>query len=68
MSSTSTQIAALREMGIYEPFNQISSWAHAFRDDGSLNIVPSTIVQVDAGLDNKVMMHDVFLLINECQG
>jgi transcription factor TGA len=55
-------------MGIYEPFNQISSWAHAFRDDGSLNIGPSTIVQVDAGLDDKVMMHDVFLLINECQG
>ncbi|KAG6776038.1 hypothetical protein NC652_014141 [Populus alba x Populus x berolinensis] len=53
MSSTSTQIAALRGMGIYEPFNQISSWAHAFRDDGSLNIGPSTIVQVDPGLDNK---------------
>ena len=52
-------------MGIYEPFNHISSWADAFRDDGSLNIGPSTIVQVDAGLDNKVMMHDVFLLINE---
>ncbi|KAF9682565.1 hypothetical protein SADUNF_Sadunf05G0122100 [Salix dunnii] len=53
MSSTSTQIAALRGMGIYEPFNHISSWADAFRDDGNLNIGPSTIVQVDAGLDNK---------------
>ncbi|KAJ6307081.1 hypothetical protein OIU77_019597 [Salix suchowensis] len=53
MSATSTQIAALRGMGIYEPFNHISSWADAFRDDGSLNIGPSTIVQVDAGLDNK---------------
>ncbi|KAG6784231.1 hypothetical protein POTOM_009919 [Populus tomentosa] len=53
MGSTSTQIAAMRGMGFYEPFHQISSWGHAYRDDGSLNIGPSTIVQVDAGLDNK---------------
>ncbi|CAK7347071.1 unnamed protein product [Dovyalis caffra] len=53
MSTTSTQIAAMRGMGIYEPFHQISSWGDAFRDDGSLNIGPSTIVQVDAGVDNK---------------
>jgi hypothetical protein len=67
MGSTSTQIAAMRGMGFYEPFHQISSWGHAYRDDGSLNIGPSTIVQVDAGLDNKVMINDIFLLVSECQ-
>ncbi|KAJ6337484.1 hypothetical protein OIU76_007209 [Salix suchowensis] len=53
MGSTSTQIAAMRGMSFYEPFHQISSWGDAFRDDGSLNIGPSTIVQVDDGLYNK---------------
>ena len=57
MGSTS-QIAAMRGMGFYEPFHQISSWGDAFRDDDSLNIGPSTIVQVDDGLYNKVIIND----------
>ncbi|CAN1265644.1 Transcription factor TGA7 [Linum perenne] len=41
MSSPTTQLAILREMGIYEPFQQISSWvADPFRGDNILNITP----------------------------
>lgn len=53
MSSSSTQLSALRGMGIYEPFHHLSSWGDPFRVDGSLNIDSSAIVQVDAGLNNK---------------
>uniref|UniRef100_A0A2C9U1J3 BZIP domain-containing protein n=1 Tax=Manihot esculenta TaxID=3983 RepID=A0A2C9U1J3_MANES len=53
MSSSSTQLSALRGMGIYEPFHHLSSWGDPFRGDGSLNIDSSAIVQVDAGLNNK---------------
>ncbi|CAN1856406.1 Transcription factor TGA7 [Linum perenne] len=41
MSSPTTQLAILRELGIYEPFQQISSWAtDPFRGDNLLNITP----------------------------
>ncbi|KDP32726.1 hypothetical protein JCGZ_12018 [Jatropha curcas] len=38
-------------MGIYEPFHQISSWGDTFRGNDNLNIGPSTIMQVDDGLN-----------------
>ncbi|KAJ9146372.1 hypothetical protein P3X46_028646 [Hevea brasiliensis] len=53
MSSSSTQLSALRGMGIYEPFHQFSSCGDTFRGDGRLNISSSTIVQVDSGVNNK---------------
>uniref|UniRef100_A0A2P2LQU5 Transcription factor TGA7 n=1 Tax=Rhizophora mucronata TaxID=61149 RepID=A0A2P2LQU5_RHIMU len=53
MNSLSTQLTALRGMGIYESFHQISSWEDTLRDDGSLNICSSTVAQVDAGPDGK---------------
>ncbi|KAJ8762875.1 hypothetical protein K2173_023004 [Erythroxylum novogranatense] len=54
MGSSSTQVAALGAMAVYEPFHQISSWGDAFRGNGSLNIGPSTIQLVDASSDNKI--------------
>ncbi|KAJ8773401.1 hypothetical protein K2173_028578 [Erythroxylum novogranatense] len=54
MSSSSTQIAAVRGMGIYEPFSQISSWGGTFRGDGSPNIGSSTIPEMDGSPDNKI--------------
>ncbi|EEF48435.1 transcription factor TGA7 [Ricinus communis] len=53
MTSSSTQLSALRGMGIYEPFHQISSWGDTFRGDGSLNVGSSTIVPVDTGINDK---------------
>ncbi|CAL1369719.1 unnamed protein product [Linum trigynum] len=64
MSSPTTQLAILRGMGIYEPFQQISSWATAaadpFRGDNNnsniLNITPSPILPQDnntAAPENK---------------
>ncbi|CAN0902257.1 Transcription factor TGA7 [Linum grandiflorum] len=58
MSSPTTQLAILRGMGIYEPFQQISSWAvDPFRGDNILNITPtSPILPLDpppAVLENR---------------
>ncbi|XP_062146008.1 transcription factor TGA3 isoform X2 [Alnus glutinosa] len=53
MSFTSTQLVTSRRMGIYDPFQQISMWEDTFKGDSSPNKGVSTILQVDARLDNK---------------
>jgi len=53
MSFTSTQLVTSRRMGIYDPFQQISVWEDTFKGDSSPNKGVSTILQVDARLDNK---------------
>ncbi|CAN7129046.1 unnamed protein product [Brassica rapa subsp. narinosa] len=51
MSSTSpTQLASLRDMGIYEPFQQMVSWGNVFKsdiNDHSPNTASSSVIQVD---------------------
>ena len=44
-------------MGIYEPFQQVSMWGDTFKGDSIPNA--STILQVDARLDNKVNIHEI---------
>ncbi|GLU00984.1 hypothetical protein SLE2022_183140 [Rubroshorea leprosula] len=53
MSSPSTQLTTT--MGIYEPFHQLSRWdvGDTFKSDDSPNTGSSTVVQVDARLENK---------------
>lgn len=46
-------------MGIYDPFQQVSMWEDAFKGDISPNTGASTILQVDAGLPNKVTIHQI---------
>jgi transcription factor TGA len=46
-------------MGIYDPFQQISVWEDTFKGDSSPNKGVSTILQVDARLDNKVKIHEI---------
>ncbi|XP_050238238.1 transcription factor TGA7 isoform X2 [Mercurialis annua] len=53
MSFSSTQLSAVRGMGIYEPFHQINSWGDTFRADGTLHVDASTNLPVDTGLDDK---------------
>lgn len=53
MSSPSTELASFRRMGIYEPFHSMSTWANNFKDNDSPNTGSSTVVQMDARLDNK---------------
>ncbi|KAK3230782.1 hypothetical protein Dsin_002663 [Dipteronia sinensis] len=53
MSSPSTQLATLRRMSLYEPFHQISMWGDTFQGDASPNTGSSSLVQVDARLDQK---------------
>lgn len=62
MSSPSTQLATLRRMSIYEPFHQINMWGDTFQGDASPNTGSSTIVEVDARLDNKVKIHEFCFL------
>ncbi|KAL1199483.1 Transcription factor TGA7 [Cardamine amara subsp. amara] len=50
MSSSPTQLASLRDMGIYEPFQQIVGWGSVFKsdiNDHSPNTASSSIIQVD---------------------
>lgn len=44
-------------MGIYEPFQQVSMWGDTFKGDSIPNA--STILQVDARLENKVNIHKI---------
>ncbi|XP_042507728.1 transcription factor TGA4-like [Macadamia integrifolia] len=53
MSSPSTQFAASRRMGIYEPAHQISMWRETFKGSMSPNTGVSAIVEVETGVDNK---------------
>lgn len=59
MSFTSTQLVTSRRMGIYDPFQQISMWEDTFKGDSSPNKGVSTILQVDARMDNKVKIHEI---------
>lgn len=54
MSSSSTQFATAREMGIYEPFRQVAMWKDTFGSDNDSYMGASTIGEVDARLENKV--------------
>ncbi|CAH2067771.1 unnamed protein product [Thlaspi arvense] len=54
-SSSPTQLASLRDMGIYEPFQQLVSWGNVFKSDiidHSPNTASSSIIQVDAIIDD----------------
>ena len=49
-SSSPTQLASLRDMGIYEPFQQMVSWRNVFKsdiNDHSPNTASSSVIQVD---------------------
>lgn len=56
MSSFSpTQLASLRDMGIYEPFQQLVSWGNVYKsdiNDHSPNTASSSVIQVDARVDD----------------
>ncbi|XP_010471992.1 PREDICTED: transcription factor TGA7 [Camelina sativa] len=55
-SSSPTQLASLRDMGIYEPFQQIVGWGNVFKsdiNDHSPNTATSSIIQVDARIDDQ---------------
>ncbi|WZZ69371.1 hypothetical protein YC2023_080741 [Brassica napus] len=56
MSSFSpTQLASLRDMGIYEPFQQLVSWGNVYKsdiNDHSPNTASSSVIQVDARIDD----------------
>ncbi|ESQ27327.1 hypothetical protein EUTSA_v10018715mg [Eutrema salsugineum] len=55
MMSSPTQLASLRDMGIYEPFQQLVSWGNVFKSDisdHSPNTASSSIIQVDARIDD----------------
>jgi transcription factor TGA len=54
-SSSPTQLASLRDMGIYEPFQQIVGWGNVFKsdiNDHSPNTATSSIIQVDPRIDD----------------
>ncbi|KAJ4965495.1 hypothetical protein NE237_017344 [Protea cynaroides] len=53
MSSPSTQFAASRRMGIYEPVHHISMWGETFKGSTSPNTGVSTIVELETRVDNK---------------
>lgn len=67
MSSFSpTQLAALRDMGIYEPFQQLVSWGNVYKsdiNDHSPNTASSSVIQVDARFDDHNNIIKVNLLI-----
>uniref|UniRef100_A0A0D3CW25 J domain-containing protein n=1 Tax=Brassica oleracea var. oleracea TaxID=109376 RepID=A0A0D3CW25_BRAOL len=49
-SSSPTQLASLRDMGIYEPFQQMVSWRNVFKsdiNDHSPYTASSSVIQVD---------------------
>ncbi|KAJ0241485.1 Transcription factor TGA7 [Hirschfeldia incana] len=56
MSSFSpTQLASLRDMGIYEPFQQLVSWGNVCKsdiNDHSPNTASSSVIQVDTRVDD----------------
>ncbi|KAK9678650.1 hypothetical protein RND81_11G225400 [Saponaria officinalis] len=52
MNTPSTQFVVSRKMNIYEPLHQISSWVDNFRDDGYMNVSPSTILEVEDKMDS----------------
>lgn len=54
-SSSSTQLVSLRDMGMYEPFQQLSGWENPFKSDinnissnQNNNPSSSTPLEVDA--------------------
>ncbi|XVF64695.1 hypothetical protein PTKIN_Ptkin09bG0188300 [Pterospermum kingtungense] len=51
MSSPSTELT--RRMAVYEQFHQISRWGDTFNVNNSPNTGSSTILQMDARLENK---------------
>lgn len=54
-SSSPTQLASFRDMGIYEPFQQIVGWGNVFKsdiNDHSPNTATSSIIQVDPRIDD----------------
>ncbi|XP_074295452.1 transcription factor TGA4-like [Silene latifolia] len=53
MNTPSTQFVVSRRMNIYEPLHQISSWADTFRDDGCLNVSPSTLLEVEDNMNSS---------------
>lgn len=67
MSSFSpTQLASLRDMGIYEPFQQLVSWGNVYKsdiNDHSPNTASSSVIQVDARIDDHNNIVKVILLI-----
>ncbi|XP_033137044.1 transcription factor TGA3 isoform X1 [Brassica rapa] len=58
-SSSTTQVVSLREMGMYEPFQQLSGWENAFNTIGTSNQnnnnnpSSSTVPEVEADDNNK---------------
>lgn len=62
-SSSTTQVVSLREMGMYEPFQQLSGWENAFNTIGTSNQnnnnnnpSSSTVPEVEADDNNKVQI------------
>lgn len=53
MNSSPTHYISARDMGVYEPINQLSMFAE-FDDNGWPNTSPTLLVDVDTKLDNQV--------------
>lgn len=68
MSSFSpTQLASLRDMGIYEPFQQLVSWGNVYKsdiNDHSPNTASSSVIQVDTRVDDHNNIIKVTLYIH----
>lgn len=57
MSSSSTQFATSRQMGIYEPFRQVGMWKNTFENDNNILYTgTSTIVEVNPRQETKVFI------------
>lgn len=63
-SSSSTQVVSFRDVGMYEPFQQLSGWENAFNNISSNqnnNQSSSTILEVDGRAEtddnNKVRLY-----------
>lgn len=51
-------------MGLYEPMHQMSMWGD-FKGTGCLNASATTILQVEAKLDNQVPIASFIIMICE---
>lgn len=71
-SSSTTQVVSLREMGMYEPFQQLSGWENAFNTIGTSNQnnnnnpSSSTVPEVEADDNNKVQIIFPFFFLDSC--
>lgn len=56
MNSATANFIASRRMGLYEPIHPISMWGD-FKSNGCSTASASTILEVEANLDNQVTFY-----------